>query len=385
MELTQQVVNRLKPRAREYTTRCSQNTGFAVRVRPNGTKTFVYIRQYKGAVAKTALGTFPDIALAEALEAYQSLRCPPTTPSKAPPELSISEAWRLFHAQRSNDLAYATLKQYGELIDALIDITGDCSLDNLGDGRLEDALFHIDERYAAKGNRMRACVSSLFKTLRAKRLIRCANPVLGMAYKREKAKTRKLSAQELVATLAALRTSGIHQDYITAIHLALLTGQRPSEVCGIEGREVDIQAKRWVIPAERTKNSREHLVPLSESACKLLSPYTLTNVQGRLLKARDGSQIKPYAVRQALQRTQVANSIVACSLHDLRRTMAHHVNSLGVDSTLIAQLLNHAPQGVTAKHYIQAGLFDGEDAKRAALTLWSETLSQWAKAQSGTI
>lgn len=82
MELTQQVVNRLKPRAKEYTTRCSQNTGFAVRVRPNGTKTFVYIRRYKGAIAKTALGTSPATPLAEALEAYQALRCPPTT---APP------------------------------------------------------------------------------------------------------------------------------------------------------------------------------------------------------------------------------------------------------------------------------------------------------------
>lgn len=127
----------------------------------------MYIRQYKGAVAKTALGAFPDTSLTDALAAYRALRCPPAAPREAPPELSITEAWRLFHEHRRGDLAYATLKQYGELINDLVNTTGDCSISDLGDGRLDDALFALDERYAAKGNRLRACVSSLFKTLRA--------------------------------------------------------------------------------------------------------------------------------------------------------------------------------------------------------------------------
>ena len=381
MALTPDELNKLKPRSKEYTTRDSENKGFAVRVRPTGSKSFFYIRTVNGKVVKTSLGSYPDVELDEALSTYKRIiegkgvprSVPSTVSNKAP---LLSEAWRLFHTYRHKELARNTMKQYGELIDDIITNCGDLPLDTLGE-RVEDYLFEVDETYKAKGNRIRATLSSIYKTLRAKRVIRFGNPLAGLASKQEFAKTRKLSKVELKETIQAVTHSSMSDVHKFCIHLALLTGQRPSEVSGIEGREVDLETKRWILPKERTKNGREHLVPLSEAACKLIEPYIHPNVPGRLLKSSTGQTVTSYSVRQALQRTQVANAISPCSIHDLRRTMAHHLNSLGVDSGLITKLLNHTPQGVTAKHYIQASLFDHEDAKRAALELWSETLIEW--------
>lgn len=377
MDFTTNRLEKLQPRGTEYTTRDSKNKGFAMRIRPNGSKTFLYIRQVSGKTAKTTLGSFPGTKLEEALVTYEELRNPPSRTQTVPKSPLLSEGWRLFHSYRRGELAILTLKQYGELIDDLIYNCGDCPLDSLSDGRLEDYLFDVDEQFKAKGNRLRAVISSLFKTLRAKRVIQCPNPVRELQYKKENAKTRKLSQQELKDTIKAVNVSDMLDDYKAAIRIALLTGQRPTEVCHIEAEEIDLEAARWILPPERTKNRREHLVPLSVRACEELKPYIHPNVQGRLLNTLCGSPVRSYNVRQALQRTQVANSITPCSLHDLRRTMAHHLNSLGVDSSLIADILNHAPQGVTAKHYIQAGLFDREAAKRAALNHWSETLVAW--------
>lgn len=377
MELTSSKIKQLKPKDREYTTRDSSRTGFAIRVRPNGSKTFLYIRQVSGKVVKTTLGSHPDVELEDALAYYESLRNPESRTQVVPKELSLSEGWRLFYAYKKAELASLTLKQYGALVDDLVHWCGDCPMDSLGDGRLEDYLFGVDAKHKAKGNRIRAVVSSIYKTLRAKRDIKCPNPARDLFYKKEDAKTRKLNKEELIDTIRAVNGSEMQEVYKTAVRLALLTGQRPTEVCQIEGREVDLEAGRWILPASRTKNKREHLVPLSVRACEELRPYMDTNVPGRLLTAARGEAVRSYGVRQALQRTQVAKCIIPCSLHDLRRTMAHHLNSLGIESLLISNILNHAAQGVTAKHYIQAGLFDGEEAKRAALELWSETLVKW--------
>ena len=375
MALTPEELNKLKPRSKEYTTRDTENKGFAIRVRPTGSKSFFYIRTINGKVVKTSLGSYPDVELDEAMATYNRLRGGKVVPEVVP-SLVLSEAWNLFHTYRHKELARNTMKQYGELVNDIITNCGDLPLDTLGE-RVEDYLFEVDETYKAKGNRIRAALSSIYKTLRAKRVIRFGNPLAGLASKPEFAKTRKLSKVELKETIQAVTHSSMSDVHKFCIHLALLTGQRPSEVSGIEGREVDLETKRWILPKERTKNGREHLVPLSEAACKLIEPYIHPNVPGRLLKSSTGQTVTSYSVRQALQRTQVANAISPCSIHDLRRTMAHHLNSLGVDSSLITKLLNHTPQGVTAKHYIQASLFDHEDAKRAALELWSETLIEW--------
>lgn len=55
-----------------------------------------------------------------------------------------------------------------------------------------------------------------------------------------------------------------------AVEFAILTASRSGEVRGAKWSEIDLDAKLWTIPADRMKAKREHEVPLSDTAIKLL-------------------------------------------------------------------------------------------------------------------
>jgi integrase len=56
-----------------------------------------------------------------------------------------------------------------------------------------------------------------------------------------------------------------------ALRLLILTACRTSEVLQAKWDEFDLEEKVWIIPAERMKAKREHRVPLSGAALKLLN------------------------------------------------------------------------------------------------------------------
>ncbi|WP_417473435.1 tyrosine-type recombinase/integrase [Luteimonas mephitis] len=65
--------------------------------------------------------------------------------------------------------------------------------------------------------------------------------------------------------LAAEKGTAAH-----ALRLAILTATRTNEVIGATWSEFDLKAKVWTIPAERMKAGKEHRVPLSAAALKIV-------------------------------------------------------------------------------------------------------------------
>jgi len=55
-----------------------------------------------------------------------------------------------------------------------------------------------------------------------------------------------------------------------ALEYIILTATRDGEAFGTTWEEIDLQAKVWTIPAERMKLKKEHRVPLSDEAIRLL-------------------------------------------------------------------------------------------------------------------
>jgi integrase len=60
-----------------------------------------------------------------------------------------------------------------------------------------------------------------------------------------------------------------------------LTAARSGEVRGATWDEIDLKNRLWIIPAERMKMEREHRVPLSDAAVKLLK--TLSRLDDEVL------------------------------------------------------------------------------------------------------
>lgn len=58
-----------------------------------------------------------------------------------------------------------------------------------------------------------------------------------------------------------------------ALEFLILTAARTGEVIGARWEEIDLDAKIWVVPADRMKAGREHRVPLSPAAVRLLEAF----------------------------------------------------------------------------------------------------------------
>jgi integrase len=73
---------------------------------------------------------------------------------------------------------------------------------------------------------------------------------------------------EIAQFMAALRERG--GVAARGLEFAILTAARTGEVLGATWSEIDLGTRTWTIPAHRMKGDREHRVPLSDDATKLL-------------------------------------------------------------------------------------------------------------------
>jgi integrase len=154
------------------------------------------------------------------------------------------------------------------------------------------------------------------------------------------------------------------------LKMLFLTGQRRTEVAAMRWDQLDLDAGEWLLASEETKSARQHLVPLSASAVALLKA---TPRIGEFVWTTDGqTHVKGYSkAKAALDRiiaVDESGELKPWRLHDIRRTVATHLVRLGVTETIVGRVLNHAPQGVTARTY---ALHSYAPEKRSALDRWA--------------
>ena len=125
--------------------------------------------------------------------------------------------------------------------------------------------------------------------------------------------------------------------------LLLLTAQRRDEVAGLRRSEIDLAKATWTIPAERTKNGKEHLVHLSPQAVRILDGLPATS---ELLFTTTGStSISGFSrVKRALDASiekALRGTLKPWRVHDLRRTAASGMAALGFQPHIVERVLNH--------------------------------------------
>ncbi|MBA3878085.1 MAG: integrase, partial [Anaerolinea sp.] len=84
---------------------------------------------------------------------------------------------------------------------------------------------------------------------------------------------RVLSDEEIVALWRATENSG--WPWGPFVRMLILTMQRRQEVAEMDWSEIDLNARRWTLPADRAKNDQEHVIPLTKLALaelQLLGP-----------------------------------------------------------------------------------------------------------------
>ena len=152
--------------------------------------------------------------------------------------------------------------------------------------------------------------------------------------------------------------------------LLILTGQRRNEIGKLQWGEIDLARKMIVLPPARTKNSREHCVPLSAQALAIIEGLPRRNTTEFLFGKRgfpdwDGAKA----------RLDERAGIAPWRIHDLRRTCATQMAELGVQPHIIEAVLNHVSghKGGVAGIYNRARY---SDEIRTALQKWADALDK---------
>jgi integrase len=129
-----------------------------------------------------------------------------------------------------------------------------------------------------------------------------------------------------------------------AITLLLFTGCRLREVTALRWSEVRLDDRLIVLPEERTKAKREHLIPLSDPCVEILRRM-VSKRRARcdfVFHGRNNRPIRDLANEFATLSKAAGVHLIP---HDLRRTYATYAHAAGLDGLTIGRLINHSTNG----------------------------------------
>lgn len=152
---------------------------------------------------------------------------------------------------------------------------------------------------------------------------------------KSKPRERVLSDDELKTLLTHTREN--RDRFNDIVTLLVLTGQRKSEIAQLKWSEIDDD--KLVFPPERTKNKREHVVPLGDMALELFQSIDggETYVFGTPV-----SDVPFSGWSRAQRRLLIETGIAQFTLHDLRRTFSTIHARIGTPIHVTEKLLNHS-------------------------------------------
>ncbi len=234
----------------------------------------------------------------------------------------------------------------------------------------------VRAKHAVTANRVRTSLATLFGWAIGEGLI-TSNPVSGTKRTDEKSRDRVLGPDEL-----RLIWNELEDDHFGAImKLLALTGQRAAEISGLRWSELDAEGDTVILPPERTKNHREHSIPLSEPARKIIEAQPHRAIaDGELRDLIFGFGEGPFSGWGKSMETlnkriaeKSGHALPHWTPHDLRRSFATHAGKIGVQPHIVEVILNH----VSGFRAGVAGIYNRqtyEAEKRTALARWAEHL-----------
>jgi integrase len=251
-------------------------------------------------------------------------------------------------------------------------------------------LMRVEKRSRNSAHKCRAALGSLYKWAKH-RLLVDENPMLGMGFVHTNER-RKLTFGD--GELATLWTAIDGEEFASTdpmrlvLKLAILTGQRNSEVCGARKTELHLSVAnpRWVIPGERmTRKNQEQVVYLSTQAAELfaraieLSGDKTFVFPGSAHGRRKGEWRQPHVAQESVSKAMAALCKVAgvedVHLHDMRKAITSWLFQRGERPDIIDRILHHGSKNVTETHYNFASM---DKWLRDAWQAWADHVVQIA-------
>ena len=179
---------------------------------------------------------------------------------------------------------------------------------------------------------------------------------------------RALPYADVPAAVAAVRASAAWLGTRLAFEFLVLTAARSGEVRMATWAEVDLDAKAWTVPAERTKTGRGHRVPLSGAALDVLAAAREMGVDGFLFPSMRGKAISDATIGKLLREHGVdaVPHGFRSSFRDWGAERTDHPREV-----LEAALAHKVPNAVEAAY----ARTDHFERRRALMDAWAAYLS----------
>jgi integrase len=157
----------------------------------------------------------------------------------------------------------------------------------------------------------------------------------------ERARKRVLSDDELRALWHATEAGGTLFDRY--VQVLLLTACRRNEASRMTRTELD--GADWIIPASRSKNKRDHLVPLSWKAVEVLAKVPMIGSPSGFVFTHDGRRAyRNFDADKA--KLQARSGTAGWTIHDLRRTARSLMSRAKVPADHAERAVGHVIGGV---------------------------------------
>lgn len=388
MELprNQRAIDATQPGSRRLRYRIKGVPGLHLEVHATGRRVWqVRYQMGKGRARRTqrwvSIGLADDVTLARAIAKTQEIRASAVLEGKdelvarreaaSPQSLDwLFEQWAARHGRKTAGFA-ETERIWGKDVSPRIGALIAREVTRQDVAKLRD---DIGRRSAPMGDRAAALIGRVFNwAVDAGHL--AAHPATRLRrISRNGRGGRVLSMEELRIFLTRLPASRLHDHTKTILLLLALLGQRRTEVAHMAAGEV--RGDTWTIPKTRTKNGREHVVPLPPWAAGVvmsartdLKPDKVRS-NGLLFASRRGPS-SPRAVTRAMLRATAELGIGPFSPHDLRRTVATGMAELQVPEEVRERVLNHTSKSVEGRHYNR---HEYTAEKYRALSLWEDAV-----------
>ncbi|KVZ37354.1 integrase [Burkholderia ubonensis] len=198
---------------------------------------------------------------------------------------------------------------------------------------------------------------------------------------------RALSPSEIRTFLTALEQVATTPTLRLALKFVLLTGVRKSEFIDAVWAEVDFDAERWTIPAERMKAGKAHVIPLSEQALDIL--VALRSCFGASKYLHPGRYDHDLPISNATLNRVIDAAVERIrkddpefqtfGVHDLRRTFSTGLNRAKFDERWIEMSLAHAPRNrIAAVYNVNRYLSE----RKIMLQCWADMIDAWMRGES---
>ena len=367
-------------------------SGLYLVIQPSGAKSWALRYRFAGKPAKLTLGRWPMMGVADARAAASAAMDKIERGKDPASEKKATKAARLDLQLSDRDKIKTLIGQFDkrhlsglksgavvrrELDRHVVSEWGDRDIHDITKRDVIDLLDGIvDSGRIVTANRVRAYLNK-FLNWAVERDILTLNPATGVKpVAKETSRDRVLIDDEIRWFWQACERVGFPWGPFGKV--LLLTGQRLNEVAQIT--ENEIRGDIWHLSAERTKNGRAHLVPLSASVCDILSSVERIDSKAGLIFTTTG-ETPVSGFFKARAHLAEAMTAIACkergepveiprwTFHDLRRTAASSMARLGIAVRVTEAVLNHVSgtgSGIVAVYQRH----DYADEKRAALEAW---------------